>query len=145
MTICPQAIAFRKFFSVERCYADVSFFQLRGLRGPDKQRLASNFNQLDITSTNESKGVVRPELAGRINFNNVHSLPGRPEAPVLMNIDLSINDGECITIIGPSGSGSGKSMLAAVFQRLDEPTNGTITISFNGLQYRDQPPPCLPP
>lgn len=96
---------------------------------------ANDFNrllQLNITSTDESKGVVRPELAGGINFNNVHFFyPGRPEVPVLRNVNLSIDDGECIAIVGPSGSG--KSTLAALLQRLYEPTNGAITIGLNRL------------
>ncbi|EDR11397.1 uncharacterized protein LACBIDRAFT_323952 [Laccaria bicolor S238N-H82] len=96
---------------------------------------ASDFNrllQLDITSTDESKGVVRPELAGRINFNNVHFFyAGRPAVLVLRNINLSIDDGECIAIVGPSGSG--KSTLAALLQRLYEPTIGAITIGLNRL------------
>ncbi|EDR11779.1 uncharacterized protein LACBIDRAFT_313529 [Laccaria bicolor S238N-H82] len=96
---------------------------------------ANDFNQLlqlNTTSTDETKGVVHPELAGGIDLNNIHFFyPGRPEVPVLRNVNLSIDDGECITIIGPSGSG--KSTLATLLQRLYEPTNGTITIGLNRL------------
>ncbi|EDR02631.1 uncharacterized protein LACBIDRAFT_308327 [Laccaria bicolor S238N-H82] len=103
---------------------------------PSKDReVWTDFNrlmQLDITSTKKSKGVVRPELAGRINFNNVHFFyAGRPAVLVLRNINLSIDDGECIAIVGPSGSG--KSTLAALLQRLYEPTIGAITIGLNRL------------
>ena len=45
---------------------------------------------------------------------------------VLKGIDLHINEGEVVVIIGPSGSG--KSTLLRCINFLEEPTGGTITV-----------------
>ena len=49
---------------------------------------------------------------------------------VLKNIDLTVREGEKLTIIGPSGSG--KSTLIRCVNGLEEPTEGIVTI--NGEQ-----------
>jgi ATP-binding cassette subfamily C protein CydC len=50
--------------------------------------------------------------------------PGAPE--VLAGLDLTLHPGERIAILGPSGSG--KSSLAALLQKLAAPTSGRITL-----------------
>jgi putative glutamine transport system ATP-binding protein len=52
------------------------------------------------------------------------------DTQVLKNINLSVTEGEKLTIIGPSGSG--KSTLIRLINGLEEPTDGTILI--NGEQ-----------
>jgi len=92
--------------------------------------------QLDISSTDESRGVLRPELAGNITFNNVQfSYPERPEATILKNVNLTIEDGECVAIVGSSGSG--KSTIASLLQRLYEPSSGSVAIGLNDLRDVD--------
>jgi ABC-type polar amino acid transport system ATPase subunit len=45
---------------------------------------------------------------------------------VLRNIDLDVNRGELVCVIGPSGSG--KSSMLRCCNRLEEPTSGTIVV-----------------
>ncbi|PPQ92085.1 hypothetical protein CVT25_008266 [Psilocybe cyanescens] len=79
------------------------------------------------TTTHESYGTLCPELSGTISLNGVSfTYPERPLAPVLKNVNLRIRAGECVAIVGPSGSG--KSTVAALLQRLYEPTAGSVTI-----------------
>jgi ATP-binding cassette subfamily B (MDR/TAP) protein 1 len=88
------------------------------------------------TDTEESRGLLRPEIAGPIRFSHVgFSYPGRPDAPVLKDINLQIEPGECIAIVGPSGSG--KSTLAALLQRLYLPDAGSISIGTTDLSSMD--------
>jgi putative glutamine transport system ATP-binding protein len=53
---------------------------------------------------------------------------------VLNGIDLSVREGEKITIIGPSGSG--KSTLIRCVNGLEEPTSGTVMINGEELTHK---------
>ncbi|KIK03449.1 hypothetical protein K443DRAFT_653774 [Laccaria amethystina LaAM-08-1] len=93
----------------------------------------NNRIQLVISSTDESQGVLRHELAGNITFNNVQfSYPERPEATILKNVNLTIEDGVCVAIVGSSGSG--KPTIASLLQRLYEPSSGSVAIGLNDLR-----------
>ncbi|KAJ7640444.1 P-loop containing nucleoside triphosphate hydrolase protein [Mycena polygramma] len=88
------------------------------------------------THTDESDGFLRPRLDGAITFNDVgFSYPGRADAPVLQNINMEILPGECVAIVGASGSG--KSTIAALLQRLYEPAFGSISIGLDNLRSTD--------
>ena len=50
---------------------------------------------------------------------------------VLDNVDLDVNRGEVIALIGPSGTG--KSTLLRCLNRLENPESGTV--SFEGKTY----------
>lgn len=93
-----------------------------------------DFHRLTQLSTNtqESQGSACPPIRGSITLNKVSfAYPERPEAPVLKNASLKVREGECVAIVGASGSG--KSTIAALLQRLYEPTSGSITIGPNRL------------
>lgn len=53
-------------------------------------------------------------------------LMGSQEVEVLRNIDLTVGQGEFVSIMGPSGSG--KSTLLYLIGGIDEPTSGSIFI-----------------
>ncbi|KAJ7086438.1 P-loop containing nucleoside triphosphate hydrolase protein [Mycena belliarum] len=97
-----------------------------------------DFNELLClpTRTDESDGFLRPCLDGAITFHDVgFSYPGRVDAPVLQNINLKIQPGECVAVVGASGSG--KSTVAALLQRLYEPSFGTISVGLDSLRSTD--------
>ncbi|KAJ7774954.1 P-loop containing nucleoside triphosphate hydrolase protein [Mycena metata] len=99
---------------------------------------SKDFNQLLSlsTKTDESNGIMCPPLDGPITFQNVQfAYPERSDVPVLKNINLEINDGECVAIVGASGSG--KSTVAALLQRLYEPQGGKIFIGLHELHSTD--------
>ena len=88
-----------------------------------------DFNRLLRLSkrTDESRGILKPPIAGHVAFDSVcFSYPERPDVPVLKNISLELADGECVAVVGASGSG--KSTVAALLQRLYEPESGSISI-----------------
>ncbi|KAJ7641490.1 P-loop containing nucleoside triphosphate hydrolase protein [Roridomyces roridus] len=88
------------------------------------------------TRTDESDGFLRPRLDGAITFHDVgFSYPGRAGAPVLQNINMEIQAGECVAVVGASGSG--KSTIAALLQRLYEPAYGAISIGVDTLRSTD--------
>ena len=51
---------------------------------------------------------------------------GKLEVPVLTHIDLSIREGEFVSIMGPSGAG--KSTLMNILGCLDRPTRGSYLL-----------------
>ncbi|MEM7218937.1 MAG: ABC transporter ATP-binding protein [Pseudomonadota bacterium] len=69
----------------------------------------------------------------RINLRNV-GFHYDPAKPVLRDIDLDVQRGETIAIVGPTGGG--KSTLVNLICRFYEPTSGTI--EFNGVDYRNR-------
>lgn len=58
--------------------------------------------------------------------NNIIKEFGEPPTRVIQGIDLTINDGEFVSISGRSGSG--KSTLLYLLSTLDNPSHGNITI-----------------
>ena len=53
--------------------------------------------------------------------------PGQPPVVALAGVNLAINQGELLAIVGPSGSG--KSTLLHVMGLLDRPTSGTVAVT----------------
>jgi ABC-type bacteriocin/lantibiotic exporter with double-glycine peptidase domain len=74
-----------------------------------------------------------PELRGRIQFEAVDFSFEPGQAPTLRGIDLSIDKGSVIGVIGPSGSG--KSTLAKLMQGLYRPSAGRVTIDGTDVQH----------
>lgn len=80
----------------------------------------------------EEEKVERPLIkqkehtfSGRIVFDHLtFAYPSRPEASVLKNIDLTIEPGQLVALVGKSGAG--KSTFAALLLHLYEPTSGNI-------------------
>ncbi|MDK9705188.1 MAG: type I secretion system permease/ATPase [Sulfuritalea sp.] len=80
-------------------------------------------------------GTTLPPLAGKIEFDQV-AFRYRPDAPeVLRSIDLTIEPGEVIGIVGRSGSG--KSTLAKLAQRLYLPERGRVLVDGIDLAMAD--------
>jgi len=78
----------------------------------------------DITNPNKPVYDVKD---GSIEFNNVSfSYVNKKQKECLKNINLKINSGEVIGIIG--GTGSGKSTLVNLIPRLYDVTEGKLTV-----------------
>ncbi|GJP86855.1 hypothetical protein CLOP_g16829, partial [Closterium sp. NIES-67] len=97
------------------------------------------FQLLDLPRSqqlSQEKGVRMPWLQGKIDFQNVSfRYPTRPEVPVLSHINLTINPGELVALVGLSGSG--KSTLVGLLQQHYEPTEGEILIDGVPLKEVD--------
>lgn len=79
---------------------------------------------------------MKPSIAGHVSFSNVaFSYPERPDVPVLKDINMELADGECVAIVGASGSG--KSTVAGLLQRLYEPNSGSISIGSRDISSTD--------
>lgn len=96
------------------------------------------YRLLKLTNNNstEAAGKSKFRIQGSIRFHDVSfSYPSRPEAPILQHVSLRIRQNESVAIVGASGSG--KSTVASLLQRLYEPTSGYITINNHRLSDAD--------
>jgi len=73
------------------------------------------------------------DTINEIRFNNV-SFSYDTGDPVLKNVNLTINQGETLAIVGSTGGG--KSTLVSLLCRFYEPSEGSITI--DGVDYRQR-------
>lgn len=94
-----------------------------------------------IDGTDQERGIKRSNMTGDICLEDVSfSYPSRPEVPVLENVSLSIPSNKMTGVVGLSGSG--KSTIAALVERLYDPNDGRVTIdnidlrNFNVNNYR---------
>lgn len=88
------------------------------------------------TEVSVPTAVNRMKVNGHIRFENVHfEYPSRPEMPVLRGIDMDIQPGEKIALVGQSGSG--KSTIAALLMRLYPWQKGKITLDGMDISQMD--------
>ena len=90
------------------------------------------------TDTAESRGTDRYPMVGAptIAFERVDfAYPSRPDALVLRDLSFVVRAGESVAIVGASGSG--KSSVVALIQRLFEPSHGRITLDGHVLGATD--------
>lgn len=96
------------------------------------------FEILDETAEIEplSEQTANIRLDGPIRYEQVHfTYPTRPDIDVLKGIDLEIQPGKKIALVGASGSG--KSTIVALLQRFYPLEHGKITIG--GTDIKDFP------
>uniref|UniRef100_A0AC35UGF0 Arginyl-tRNA synthetase n=1 Tax=Rhabditophanes sp. KR3021 TaxID=114890 RepID=A0AC35UGF0_9BILA len=67
------------------------------------------------------------KINGEIKFDRVDfSYPSRPDLPVLKNVSFTINPGQTVALVGPSGSG--KSSIIALLEHFYQPQSGKILL-----------------
>ena len=87
----------------------------------------------DTKSTIVSGERVIPEPRGRVCFEGVHFGFEEGGEEVLKGIDLEIQPGETIALVG--GTGSGKTLLTSLVPRIYDVTAGRVTI--DGIDVRE--------
>lgn len=87
------------------------------------------------SSMDSPSTVVRPVEA--IGLRRTYTLGDGSELDVLQGVDLAIESGEAVSIVGASGSG--KSTLLHLLGALDRPTEGEIRLGGVSLSGRSGP------
>jgi subfamily B ATP-binding cassette protein MsbA len=91
------------------------------------------FAQLD-TREEADAGTVEPSrVAGRLEFRGVSFRYERGNEAVLKEVDLTIEPGQTVAVVGRSGSG--KSTLASLIPRFYEPEQGEVLL--DGISLND--------
>ncbi|VDL79622.1 unnamed protein product [Nippostrongylus brasiliensis] len=80
-------------------------------------------------------GTSQPsQLMGRIEFRNVHfSYPTRSNLPILRDLSFTVEPGETVALVGPSGSG--KSSCIALLENFYQPNAGQVLV--DGVPLED--------
>lgn len=86
-----------------------------------------------IDGTDDMKGVkIGKEYDGSIELRNIiFAYPSRPQDLIFSNLNLKIDAGTSIALVGPSGSG--KSSLSKLLLRLYDPIGGKIVVGGEPL------------
>jgi ATP-binding cassette subfamily B protein len=71
----------------------------------------------------DGRPIVRAR--GRVEYRNV-SFAYRPDVPALHDIQLNVEPGQCVALVGPTGAG--KSTLVSLLSRFYEATGGEILL-----------------
>lgn len=87
---------------------------------------------LPIEIQNRPHAIELGDVKGHIELDHV-SFSYRADQPVLKQVQLEIQPGQTLAIVGPSGSG--KSTIAQLIPRFYDPTGGSIRI--DGIDLRD--------
>ena len=77
------------------------------------------------------KALTLPPVRGEVEFQRLgfHYIPG---IPVLRDIDLHVQAGEMVALVGPTGAG--KTTLVSLLLRYYDPTQGRITVDGHDLR-----------
>uniref|UniRef100_A0A8C9NL16 ATP binding cassette subfamily B member 5 n=1 Tax=Serinus canaria TaxID=9135 RepID=A0A8C9NL16_SERCA len=88
-------------------------------------------NKKRLIDSSSKEGYKPDKLIGEIEFRNIHfSYPSRPDAKILEGLNLKIQTGKTIALVGASGCG--KSTTVQLLQRFYDPDQGEV----NGRDIR---------
>ncbi|MEM9432882.1 MAG: ABC transporter transmembrane domain-containing protein [Pseudomonadota bacterium] len=75
---------------------------------------------------------VMPEVSGAVRFEDVtFHYPARPSVAALQNVSLSVEPGETVALVGPSGAG--KTTIIQLLLRFYDPDGGQVLIDDTDL------------
>ncbi|HUQ32519.1 MAG TPA: ABC transporter ATP-binding protein [Pyrinomonadaceae bacterium] len=90
---------------------------------------------IEPTIADEEKVKTQPPITGRIELRNLTLKYHEADEPVLSDINLTIEAGQTVALVGRTGSG--KSTIANIIARLLDAPEGTVFI--DGVSVRDYP------
>jgi len=98
------------------------------------ERLVELLNADDAVRDPEAP-IALPNVAqGQISFDDVtFRYPGRPTIAALDHVNLTVQPGETVALVGPSGAG--KTTIIQLLQRFYDPSEGAIRLG--GVDLRD--------
>ncbi|MGH1465916.1 MAG: ABC transporter transmembrane domain-containing protein [Cognatishimia sp.] len=94
------------------------------------ERLVELLQVTDAVQDPQMPKALPQPARGEITFEAVNfNYPARPDMPALQDVSLTIQPGETVALVGPSGAG--KTTIIQMIQRFYDPLGGQIT--FDGI------------
>ncbi len=98
------------------------------------ERLVELLTAEDTVQDPASPLMLPTPVKGALSFENLRfNYPSRPETSALDGIDLHIQPGETVALVGPSGAG--KTTIIQLVQRFYDPQGGAVKL--DGIDLRD--------
>ncbi|NXA63294.1 MDR1 protein, partial [Mohoua ochrocephala] len=86
-----------------------------------------------LIDSSSKEGYKPDKLIGDIEFRNIHfSYPSRPDTKILKGLNLKVQTGKTIALVGASGCG--KSTTVQLLQRFYDPDQGEITLDGRDIR-----------
>uniref|UniRef100_A0A8C3KQT2 ATP-binding cassette sub-family B member 5 n=1 Tax=Calidris pygmaea TaxID=425635 RepID=A0A8C3KQT2_9CHAR len=90
-------------------------------------------NKKRLIDSSSKEGYKPDKLIGEIEFRNIHfSYPSRPDVKILKGLNLKVQTGKTIALVGASGCG--KSTTVQLLQRFYDPVQGEITLDGQDIR-----------
>ncbi|XP_041274195.1 ATP-binding cassette sub-family B member 5 isoform X2 [Onychostruthus taczanowskii] len=90
-------------------------------------------NKKRLIDSSSKEGYKPEKLVGEIEFRNIHfSYPSRPDVKILKGLNLKVQTGKTIALVGASGCG--KSTTVQLLQRFYDPDQGEITLDGRDIR-----------
>lgn len=95
-------------------------------------RIAQVLTARPVLRAAESAAPMPPVARGEIVFKDVcFAYPSRAETPALSDVNLTVEAGETVALVGPSGAG--KTTVFQLLQRFFDPSGGRITLDGHDI------------
>ena len=96
------------------------------------ERIAEILEMDSELNVEDGQSAITAALTGDITYENVHfQYPSRPDVPVLKGIDLKIEGGKTVALVGSSGSG--KSTIVQLLMQFYPIHKGKITVNGSDI------------
>lgn len=89
----------------------------------------------EMPNSPDSVKADKQQIAGRIAFENVTFIYPGNDQPALNGINLVVQPGQTVALVGPSGAG--KTTLSNLVARFYDPTSGRVTLDGRDLRDYD--------
>ncbi|KAK9469165.1 P-loop containing nucleoside triphosphate hydrolase protein [Lipomyces arxii] len=130
-------------FGAESAGVVFSFAPDMGKAIQASKNIKSLLDRTPVIDTWSKEGAVPENVQGQIEFRDVYfKYPTRPEVPVLRGLNLKIEKGQYVALVGASGCG--KSTTIGLIEEFYKPFSGKIMLDgtdineFNINAYRQQ-------